>query len=60
MTQEKMLAINQWMKQINNGMQLELEEQMIISNATLEMLKKIEPIYDKYNMTIILEKGKNR
>lgn len=49
MTQEKMIAINQWMQGMKRGMKLELEEQMVISNATLEMLQKIEPIYDKYN-----------
>lgn len=54
MTQDKMVAISKWMQGTKNGMNLELEDQMIISNATIEMLKKIEPVYDKYNIRIVL------
>lgn len=26
-----------------------MQEKMVIANATMEMLEKLEPIYDKYN-----------
>ena len=48
MTEQKMQQINAWLKRINKG-KLEMQEKMAIVNATMEMLEKLEPIYDKYN-----------
>ena len=50
MTEQKMQQINAWLKRINKG-KLEMQEKMAmaIANATMEMLEKLEPIYDKYN-----------
>lgn len=48
MTEQKMQQINAWLKKVNKG-KLEMQEKMAIANATVEMLEKLEPIYDKYN-----------
>ena len=48
MTEQKMKQINAWLKKVNKG-KLEMHEKMAIANATMEMLEKLEPIYDKYN-----------
>ena len=48
MTEQKMQQINAWLKKVNKG-KLEMQEKMAIANATMEMLEKLEPIYDKYN-----------
>lgn len=48
MTEQKMQQINAWLKRINKG-KLEMQEKMAIANATMEMLEKLEPIYEKYN-----------
>ena len=48
MTEQKMQQINAWLKRINKG-KLEMQEKMAIANATMEMLEKLEPSYDKYN-----------
>ena len=48
MTEQKMQQINAWFKKVNKG-KLEMQEKMAIANATMEMLEKLEPIYDKYN-----------
>ena len=48
MTEQKMKQINAWLKKVNKG-KLEMHEKMVIANATMEMLEKLEPIYDKYN-----------
>lgn len=48
MTEQKMQQINAWLKRINKG-KLEMQEKMAIANATMEMLEKLEPIYNKYN-----------
>ena len=48
MTEQKMQQINVWLKKVNKG-KLEMQEKMAIANATMEMLEKLEPIYDKYN-----------
>ena len=48
MTEQKMQQINAWFKKVNKG-KLEMHEKMAIANATMEMLEKLEPIYDKYN-----------
>ncbi len=48
MTEQKMQKINAWMQQINKD-KLEMQDKMIIATATMEMLEKLEPIYDKYN-----------
>ena len=43
-----MQQINAWLKKVNKG-KLEMQEKMVIANATMEMLEKLESIYDKYN-----------
>ena len=43
-----MQQINVWLKKVNKG-KLEMQEKMVIANATMEMLEKLGPIYDKYN-----------
>lgn len=48
MTEQKMQQINAWFKKVNKG-KLEMHEKMAIANATMEMLEKLEPIYDKCN-----------
>lgn len=48
MTEQKMQQINAWLKKVNKA-KLEMREKMAIANATMEMLEKLEPIYDKYN-----------
>lgn len=48
MTEQKMQQINAWLKRVNKS-KLEMQEKMAIANATMEMLEKLEPIYDKYN-----------
>lgn len=48
MTEQKMKQINAWIKRVNKN-KLEMQDKMTIANATMEMLEKLEPIYDKYN-----------
>ena len=48
MTEQKIQQINAWFKKVNKS-KLEMQENMAIANATMEMLEKLEPIYDKYN-----------
>lgn len=48
MTERKMKQINDWLKKVNKN-KLEMQEKMAIANATMEMLEKLEPIYDKHN-----------
>ena len=48
MTEQKMKQINAWFQKVNKN-KLEMQEKMVIANATMEMLEKLEPIYDKYN-----------
>ena len=48
MTEQKMQQINAWMQRIDKN-KLEMQDKMIIATATMEMLEKLEPIYDKYN-----------
>lgn len=48
MTEKKMKQINAWIKRVNKN-KLEMQDKMAIANATMEMLEKLEPIYDKYN-----------
>ena len=43
-----MKQINSWMQRVNKD-KLEMKDKMVIANATMEMLEKLEPIYDKYN-----------
>ncbi len=47
MTEQKMQQINAWMQQIDRG-KLQLQDKLFIAGATMEMLEKLEPIYDKY------------
>ncbi|MCM1221467.1 MAG: hypothetical protein NC548_44010 [Lachnospiraceae bacterium] len=48
MTEQKMKQINTWMQRVNKN-KLEMQDKMAIAGATMEMLEKLEPIYDKYN-----------
>lgn len=48
MTDQKMQAINAWVQRVKKE-KLEVQDKMIIAGATMEMLEKIEPVYDKYN-----------
>ena len=48
MTEQKMKQINTWMQWVNKN-KLEMQDKMAIAGATMEMLEKLEPIYDKYN-----------
>jgi hypothetical protein len=43
-----MKDINAWVQRMNKN-KLEVQDKMIIAGATMEMLEKIEPVYDKYN-----------
>jgi len=43
-----MQQINTWLKKVNKN-KLEIQDKMAIAGATMEMLEKLEPIYDKYN-----------
>lgn len=47
MTDQKMLAINKWVNTVNKN-SLEVQDKLAIAGATMEMLEKLEPIYDKY------------
>ena len=48
MTDQKMKAINAWTQTVNKN-SLEVQDKLAIAGATMEMLEKLEPIYDKYN-----------
>lgn len=48
MTEQKMKQINAWVSKIDTN-NLEIQDKMVIASATMEMLEKIEPVYDKYN-----------
>lgn len=48
MTEKKMQQINAWMQRVKKD-KLEMQDKMAIATATMEMLEKLEPIYDKYN-----------
>lgn len=48
MTEQKMKDINAWFQKINK-IKLEMQDKMKIAGITMEMLEKLEPIYDKYN-----------
>ena len=48
MTDQKIQAISAWTKRVNKN-SLEVQDKMAIAGATMEMLEKLEPIYDKYN-----------
>ncbi len=48
MTEQKMKDINTWFQKINK-IKLEMQDKMKIAGITMEMLEKLEPIYDKYN-----------
>lgn len=54
MTEQKMKAINAWVQTVNKN-SLEMQDKLAIAGATMEMLEKLEPIYDKYQR----ESGKN-
>lgn len=48
MTEQKMNKINAWIGQVDKN-KLEVQDKMVIAGATMEMLEKLEPVYDKYN-----------
>lgn len=48
MTEQKMKQINAWLSKIDKN-NLEMQDKMVIASATMEMLEKIESVYDKYN-----------
>lgn len=48
MTEQKMKQINAWFQKVNKN-KLEMQDKMAIAGITMEMLEKLEPIYDKYN-----------
>lgn len=48
MTEQKMKQINSWFQKVNKN-KLEMQDKMAIAGITMEMLEKLEPIYDKYN-----------
>ncbi len=48
MTEQKMKQINAWVSKIDTN-NLEIQDKMVIAGATMEMLEKIEAVYDKYN-----------
>lgn len=48
MTEQKMKKINAWVSKIDKN-NLEMQDKMVIASATMEMLEKIEAVYDKYN-----------
>lgn len=48
MTDRKMQAINKWVTTVNKDT-LDVQDKQVIAGATMEMLEKLEPIYDKYN-----------
>lgn len=58
MTDQKMQAINAWVQRIKKD-KLEVQDKMIIAGATMEMLEKIEPVYDKYNQKEAEKFGSN-
>ena len=47
MTEQKMQKINAWVQRVNKN-SLEVQDKLVIAGATMEMLEKLEPIYDKY------------
>lgn len=47
MTDQKMQEINAWVQKVNKAT-LEVQDKLAIAGATMEMLEKLEPIYDKY------------
>ncbi len=48
MTEQKMKKINVWIQKVDQT-HLDIQDKMAIAGATMEMLEKLEPIYDKYN-----------
>lgn len=48
MTEQKMKQISSWFQKVNKN-KLEMQDKMAIAGITMEMLEKLEPIYDKYN-----------
>lgn len=48
MTEQKMGQINSWIQQVNQN-KLDVQDKLAIAGATMEMLEKLEPVYDKYN-----------
>lgn len=48
MTEKKMKQIETWLHRADIN-KLEMQDKMAIACATMEMVEKIEPVYDKYN-----------
>lgn len=47
MTEQKMQAINAWLQRVDKS-KLDMQDKLTIAGATMEMLEKLEPVYDKY------------
>lgn len=51
MTEQKMSQIDSWMQHMNqnelDGM--DIKDQLDMAKAIMEMMEKMEPVYDKYN-----------
>ncbi len=43
-----MKQINNWLSKVDKN-KLEMQDKMVIASATMEMLEKLEVVYDKYN-----------
>lgn len=48
MTDKKMKEINSWLNRVNKD-KLEVQDKLVIAGATMEMLEKLEPVFDKYH-----------
>ncbi len=59
MTEQKMKQINAWLQRVNKN-KLKMQDKLAIAGATMEMLEKLEPIYDKYNGNSCDTAGKQR
>lgn len=47
MNEVKIKKINQWIQSLDRE-EISMQDQMEIAKITLEMIEKLEPIYDKY------------
>ncbi len=59
MTDQKMKQINAWVQRVNKN-KLEVQDKLAIAGATMEILEKLEPIYDRYNDNSCDVAGKQR
>ncbi len=50
MTEQKMNQMTKWFQDINVNLdKLEMQDKIKVAGIMMEMLEKLEPIYDKYN-----------